>query len=531
MSSVSAIGEQIVVFINPKYQNESLNHFIIQIPLLNFTARTGRFILPETQEPATKPSKSITIITVYLYLYDANGERVWKFAGNDNLMLINGQNLLQQTILNKTLYVNPYMVVTDKDYSKHYFMESERVATKLGSGFGTAAVMPGDTSVAFIVGDANHLSGHLYDYFKRQLTCVEYSGNFQIIPHLKPADNTNNAIEKFQYFYHSDHLGSTGFVTDADAKPVQHLQYLPFGELFVSQLQMEYNFDSRYKFTGKERDEETAYDYFGARYYDSDLSQWLSVDPMSDVRPNISPYAYCQNNPIGRIDPNGTLDGWVEDPDNPNAGVYHDPNINTPAEAEAKGLKYHGQTISGKLSNGWGIYGDEQGNITMFMPEILVDGGKMSEHARLMSNPIVKAIHEGQVAWLPDYVGFSISGNAFVGGGFGGDLTIGYIKGEGLFGNASLREGVGMDISVGIGFNFGNYKGMGAPSAISLSNASTYQNFRAGINLTTWQDVASKSYNLRLGTNWKGVSLNISIGSKTFLGGSMGTSLTTKPLQ
>ena len=113
------------------------------------------------------------------------------------------------------------------------------------------------------------------------------------------------------YFYHSDHLGSTGFVTDADAKPVQHLQYLPFGELFVSQ--MAGSFDSPYKFTGKERDEETAYDYFGARYYDSDLCQWLSVDPMSDKRPNLSPYNYCQWNPIGRIDPNGALDDGYKD--------------------------------------------------------------------------------------------------------------------------------------------------------------------------------------------------------------------------
>jgi len=110
------------------------------------------------------------------------------------------------------------------------------------------------------------------------------------------------------YFYHSDHLGCIGFVTDAEAKPVQHLQYLPFGELFVSQ--MASNFDSRYKFTGKERDEETAYDYFGARYYNSDLSQWLSVDPMSDKRPNLSPYNYCKWNPIGRTDPDGELD-WI----------------------------------------------------------------------------------------------------------------------------------------------------------------------------------------------------------------------------
>ena len=51
--------------------------------------------------------------------------------------------------------------------------------------------------------------------------------------------------------------------------------------------------------TGKERDSETGFSYFGARYYDSDLmTGWLSVDSQSDKFPNISPYAYCNWNPI-----------------------------------------------------------------------------------------------------------------------------------------------------------------------------------------------------------------------------------------
>ena len=47
------------------------------------------------------------------------------------------------------------------------------------------------------------------------------------------------------------------------------------------------------KSTGKEKDSETGYYYFGARYYNSDLSLWLSVDPMADKYPNLSPYNYC----------------------------------------------------------------------------------------------------------------------------------------------------------------------------------------------------------------------------------------------
>ena len=63
-----------------------------------------------------------------------------------------------------------------------------------------------------------------------------------------------------------------------------------------------------FPFTGKERDRETGFSYFGARYYDSDLSGlFLSVDPMSDKYPSISPYAYCAWNPVKLVDPDGNF--------------------------------------------------------------------------------------------------------------------------------------------------------------------------------------------------------------------------------
>ena len=59
-------------------------------------------------------------------------------------------------------------------------------------------------------------------------------------------------------------------------------------------------------FTGKERDEETGYGYFGARYMDHEqMTMWLSVDPMADKYPSISPYAYCAWNPVKLVDPDG----------------------------------------------------------------------------------------------------------------------------------------------------------------------------------------------------------------------------------
>ena len=60
-----------------------------------------------------------------------------------------------------------------------------------------------------------------------------------------------------------------------------------------------------FTFSAKERDPETGLSYFGSRYYSSDLSIWLSVDPMAAKYPSLSPYTYCANNPVKLVDPNG----------------------------------------------------------------------------------------------------------------------------------------------------------------------------------------------------------------------------------
>lgn len=100
-----------------------------------------------------------------------------------------------------------------------------------------------------------------------------------------------------------DHLGSTTWVTYESGEPVEYIHYMPYGELWVDQHTTGYS--ERYRFTGKERDSESGYDYFGARYYSSTLPMWLSVDPLSDKYPHISPYAYCGNNPVRFVDPDG----------------------------------------------------------------------------------------------------------------------------------------------------------------------------------------------------------------------------------
>ena len=57
-----------------------------------------------------------------------------------------------------------------------------------------------------------------------------------------------------------------------------------------------------YTFSAKEKDSETGLSYFGSRYYSSDLSIWLSVDPMSDKYPSLSSYVYCADNPVKLVD-------------------------------------------------------------------------------------------------------------------------------------------------------------------------------------------------------------------------------------
>lgn len=106
------------------------------------------------------------------------------------------------------------------------------------------------------------------------------------------------------YFYHDDHLGSSSFITDATGIAHEHLQYLPFGEVMVDD-KRDVPYYTPYKFSGKELDDETQYSYFGARYYDSDLSVWLSVDPLAGKFNSTSPYMYCIGNPVRLIDPNG----------------------------------------------------------------------------------------------------------------------------------------------------------------------------------------------------------------------------------
>ena len=99
----------------------------------------------------------------------------------------------------------------------------------------------------------------------------------------------------------ADHIAAIGTKASEGGLPFQY--YAPYGELIANQQWIGY--DERFKFIGKERDWETDYDYFGARFYDYRKGFWNSVDPLADKYPNISPYAYCGWNPMKYVDPDG----------------------------------------------------------------------------------------------------------------------------------------------------------------------------------------------------------------------------------
>ncbi len=196
----------------------------------------------------------------------------------------------------------------------------ERICSKLGGGL-DKAIVPVDSSVVAIEEPYATRAGELQDMVLRNMDCVninsEYTtidSHFSILDYLKTVNNPENNL----YFYHSDHLGSSSFITDADGIVSQHLQYLPYGELFAEQRDNTARYYTPYKFSGKEKDEETGYSYFGARYYMSDVSVWLSVDPMADDYPHLSPYNYCENKPIVLIDKYGLSTSPVFD----EAGTY-----------------------------------------------------------------------------------------------------------------------------------------------------------------------------------------------------------------
>jgi len=136
-----------------------------------------------------------------------------------------------------------------------------------------------------------------------QLASPQGSLNF-VNPYPDLCNLQGNAQETELFYYHPDHLGSTGMVTDNSSIISQGFLYAPFGEI-ISEYTPGWETDRipKYAFNAKELDEENGMYYYSARYYAPPT--FISRDPMFEKYPSISPYTYCANNPMKYVDPSG----------------------------------------------------------------------------------------------------------------------------------------------------------------------------------------------------------------------------------
>ena len=104
----------------------------------------------------------------------------------------------------------------------------------------------------------------------------------------------------------NNHLGSSSLELDGDGVEISYEEYYPYGNTSYQAVDQEIKAAAkRYRYTGKERDDETGLYYYGARYYAAWLGRWVSCDPMGFVD-GINLYRYSQNNPVKLGDASGT---------------------------------------------------------------------------------------------------------------------------------------------------------------------------------------------------------------------------------
>ena len=268
------------------------------------------------------------------YWYDADGERTVKTSGESDQVYVNSEFAGGRTNTAKfSLYVSPYLVANQGGrYTKHIYIGSQRVVSKIGD-FDSYGSDP--RRIQYAGSETDGLSVDYKQKYVQQLQVIKDNYATFAVPYNGEDNNDyvdgkgfccndgsleaaqsralaraakNNfqegdTYEKMQFYYHPDHLGSSSYITNLNGEVVQHIEYVPFGEVFIEERNNIWN--TPYLFNAKEFDEETGLYYYGARYYEPRLSLWMSIDPLSLDYPNMTTYAYCSNNPIMATDVDG----------------------------------------------------------------------------------------------------------------------------------------------------------------------------------------------------------------------------------
>lgn len=120
---------------------------------------------------------------------------------------------------------------------------------------------------------------------------------------------SDNEEENDIFFFHTDHLGSTAYMTNKDGETCQFISYMPYGEAIIDEHNTDY--ENPFKFTGMELDPITGLYDHGARQRDPIYLNWLNPDPLMEKYPGVSPWSYCHANPIRRVDLNGMEDDEI----------------------------------------------------------------------------------------------------------------------------------------------------------------------------------------------------------------------------
>ena len=296
------------------------------------------------------------------YTYNAAGERIVKSHGDLEGVYINGapQGISFHETEDYTIYPAPIITVTKNRFTKHYFIGSKRIASKIGTGrFSNVYGIGGNN----ITAGQKDYAARMMQIEKQREEYYKQLGTPPGVPTMKGAtadpDNTgigynsiitdlgdhsvpegwiqhpkfngkgdvpgppiqwsepespdnaqpgygyiaNDTTKEETFFYHSDHLGSTSYITDAKANITQFDAYLPYGELLVDEHSS--SEDMPYKFNGKQFDDETGLYYYGARYMNPITSLWYGVDPLAEKLPLTSVYSYCMANPIKLVENDG----------------------------------------------------------------------------------------------------------------------------------------------------------------------------------------------------------------------------------
>ncbi len=145
------------------------------------------------------------------------------------------------------------------------------------------------------------------------------------------------------YYFYKDHLGSVRAIVNENASIVAAYDYDAWGYPLEGRT---FNADSiKFKYTGKELDKESLYDYFGARYYDSRIGRWGQTEPLLEKYLSSTPYGYSINNPLNYVDLNGQ--DAIGQVDEENKRIRISMNIFYSTNSRFKG--YFNQTKSNRL--------------------------------------------------------------------------------------------------------------------------------------------------------------------------------------